>query len=84
MPFFHKKPAVIEAEQFLPNENKIPAGVYSDGMGDPRKTLHSWVINTLEGRMFVNDRDWIITGVKGEQYLCTPEMFAATYSPVTP
>lgn len=26
--------------------------------------------------------DWIITGVKGEQYPCKPDIFEATYEPV--
>lgn len=38
-------------------------------------------ISTLEGTMTAQPGDWIITGVKGEQYPCKPDIFAATYEP---
>lgn len=80
---FRKKPVVIDAEQFLPDENKIPDGVISDGNGDPRKDQrYSWIINTLEGNMYVSYGDWVITGVNGEKYPCKPDIFEKTYEPV--
>lgn len=36
-------------------------------------------IETLEGTMKANIGDYIITGVKGEQYPCKPDVFHATY-----
>ncbi len=36
-------------------------------------------IPTLEGVMHANIGDWIITGVKGEQYPCKPDVFEKTY-----
>ena len=45
--------------------------------------IHGW-IDTLEGGHIVCPADWIITGVKGERYPCKPDVFAATYDPVTP
>ena len=39
---------------------------------------HGW-IDTLEGGHTVCIGDWIITGVKGEQYPCKPDIFNATY-----
>ena len=36
-------------------------------------------IETLEGTMTANPGDFIITGVKGEQYPCKPDVFFATY-----
>lgn len=38
-------------------------------------------IHTLEGDMEAATGDWIITGIKGEQYPCKPEIFAETYEP---
>lgn len=38
-------------------------------------------IHTLEGTMVGEPGDWLITGVKGEQYPCKPDIFAATYEP---
>jgi len=39
-------------------------------------------ITTLEGKMIVDQGDWIIRGVKGELYPCKPDIFEATYEPV--
>lgn len=40
-------------------------------------------IVTLEGTMTGDIDDWIIQGVKGELYPCKPDIFAATYDPVS-
>lgn len=40
------------------------------------------VIHTLEGDMTATPGDWIITGVKGEQYPCKPDIFESTYERV--
>ena len=34
---------------------------------------------TLEGTMTGNPGDWLITGIKGEQYFCKDDIFKATY-----
>ena len=39
-------------------------------------------IKTLEGTMKANKGDYIITGVKGEQYPCKPDVFKQTYEEV--
>ena len=36
-------------------------------------------IHTLEGDMKAMPGDYIITGVRGEQYPCNPEIFEETY-----
>lgn len=41
------------------------------------------VLDTLEGRMIASVGDYIITGVKGEQYPCKPDVFEKTYREVT-
>lgn len=40
-------------------------------------------INTLEGRHQVSFDDYIIRGVAGELYPCKPDIFEATYEPVS-
>ena len=40
------------------------------------------MIETLEGAMRASPGDYIITGVKGEQYPCKPDVFEQTYEPV--
>lgn len=42
---------------------------------------HGW-IDTLEGGHTVCPGDWIITGIKGENYPCKPDIFEATYEDV--
>ena len=44
-----------------------------------KKTMY---IETLEGIHRADPGDWIITGVKGEQYPCKPDIFEQTYEPV--
>jgi hypothetical protein len=38
------------------------------------------LIETLEGLMFANVGDYIITGIKGEKYPCKPDIFLVTYN----
>ena len=46
---------------------------------DAYQTDIEFTIPTLEGNLLANKGDWIITGVKGEQYPCKPDIFEATY-----
>lgn len=41
------------------------------------------MIQTLEGPLRASIGDWIITGVRGEQYPCKPDVFEKTYKEVT-
>jgi hypothetical protein len=90
---FRKKPVEIDAQQndwdalmawlvSLGHE-----GEDSDGTdGGPSCWVNedgSLTISTLEGDMRGDVGDWIIRGVKGEFYPCKPDIFAATYDPVS-
>ena len=81
MPFFRKKPVVIEA-WLLP----MPDGASRVFDGNPNiifkresGVIVEAIITTLEGVMTASSGDWIIRGVKGELYPCKPDIFAATY-----
>jgi hypothetical protein len=76
---YRKKPIVIEAEQFLPENEPWPEGVI-----DLRNEVvqEGWAIQTLEGMFVVIPGDWIITGIKGERYPCRQDIFEATYEAV--
>jgi hypothetical protein len=86
---FRKKPVVIEAVQW--DETKegyqalldmgMPAASYSSHVTE--NFVRNLRISTLEGAMNASKDDWIIKGVKGEFYPCKPDIFAATYEPVT-
>lgn len=75
---FRKKPVVIEAEQFLPDEQPLPFA--KEGVCCFTRDL-DWHVNTLEGPLHISNGDWIIKGIKGEFYPCKPDIFAATYEP---
>ena len=86
---FRKKPVVIDAEQFNPsNGEPWPFGVvqFHDSCGPNAACAWDgkYFIETLEGRFLATPGDWIIRGVKGEFYPCKPDIFAATYEPVSP
>lgn len=54
------------------------------------QTEEGMVIHTLEGDMRADPGDFIITGLRGEQYPCKPDIFHRTYefvdddTPLTP
>jgi hypothetical protein len=77
---YRKKPVVVEAEQFDPLARPWPDCVHPWADEEARPRDMSWgYIETLEGKMHVMAGDFIITGVKGEQYPCKPDIFALTY-----
>lgn len=87
MPFFKKKPVVIEAEQFTTN-NEAGSPTMDrlvNWMNQGREAMVAWhngtdiYIATLEGDHRATVGDWIIKGVKGEFYPCKPDIFEATY-----
>ena len=43
------------------------------------KTDKELIVQTLEGPLRAAPGDWIITGVRGEQYPCKPDVFEKTY-----
>jgi len=70
---FRKKPIVIEAEQFWPEQPTWPPGVVMRGA--------AYFIKTLEGEHVATPGDWIIRGIANELYPCKPEIFELTYEP---
>jgi hypothetical protein len=91
MPKFRKRPVVVEAEQYRSGledgfeyedqiTQEITLGMFKASKLDGVR-LYPF-INTLEGKMYVSDGDWIITGVNGERYPCKPDIFAKTYEAV--
>lgn len=77
---FVKKPIIVEAEQFWPDDDIFPEslGVYQNQLSST-----GYSINTLEGEHEVTPGDWIITGIKGEKYPCKPDIFELTYEEVS-
>lgn len=63
---------------FDPLSEEVPASGVSI---DPATGF--MLIATLEGVMQAKPGDWIIRGVQGEFYPCKPDIFDATYDPVS-
>lgn len=81
MPKYRKKPVVIDAFQWTGQRpSEWPEWATKVVLKDGRDL----VVETLEGTMRADLGDWIILGVKGEQYPCKPDIFAATYEPAEP
>jgi hypothetical protein len=87
---YRKKPVEIEALQ-LPDAGRDQHEAaqflarWCDGyvVGAVEGPLSAITIRTLEGDHLASPGDWIIRGVKGEFYPCKPDIFEATYDPVT-
>lgn len=78
---YRKKPAVIDAVQFTGANHVEVAQFLKDSKWEP--SIEGFRIVTLEGTMLAAKGDWIIRGVKGELYPCKPDIFEATYEPVS-
>lgn len=74
----------IEAEQFLPEQDKIPQGVTSDGLRSPKTDPRSsWVLlNKKYGMKYISSGDYIITEPDGSQYSVPSDIFEAQYKPI--
>ena len=80
---YRKKPVEIEAWRFLDAYAERPAWIEPVGVVVPHPDFGALIeIQTLEGTMVAQRGDWIIRGVKGEVYLCKPDIFELTYEPV--
>lgn len=76
---YRKKPIIVLAEQFNIN---VPVEHWPEGVMRPTIHCVKPFVQTLEGDMSVNDKDWIITGIQGEKYPCNPAIFEQTYEKV--
>lgn len=86
---YRKKPVVIEAVQYLPNEyiasNHAAAQEMLEHLKDCQGfyvTKEGIVIPTREGEHLASPNDWIIRGIKGEYYPCKPDIFEMTYEAI--
>jgi hypothetical protein len=85
---FRKKPVVIEAVQFTPDNIAAIKEFCGSCLGTIGKGTYGLVeaeIGTLEDgvhltvKHIATEGDWIIKGVKGEFYACKPDIFEMTY-----
>lgn len=90
----YRKTATIKAEQFYPENETVPQGVFDkdyehttsgmiSAMVDELNTgkpSHNWHVKTLEDDLKVNPSDWIATGVNGEHWPIADDVFKKTYA----
>ena len=86
---YRKKPVVIEAEVYKEGMEDGFDYEPESFVGEHIENVHfigmDWqpkkrpYINTLEGKHYITEGDYIITGVKGERYPCKPDIFEMTY-----
>ncbi len=77
---YRKKPVVIQAAQFHPENTPWPDGVVADSTSPTGYRIPT-LENTAVGHE-VTPGDWIIIGVAGEKYACKPDIFVKTYEAV--
>lgn len=81
---YRKKPIVIEAAQYVPDEHVVDMWV----LGGFAKGLLSVggggviFVKTKEGTMELHPYDYLIKGVEGELYPCKRRIFEKTYEEV--
>lgn len=70
----------VEAEQFLPEEDKIPDGVMSDGLRSPKEDPRSfWMLKSSVGTSYIKSGDYVITTDDGTRYIMERELFEQNY-----
>lgn len=81
---FRKRPIVIEAIQYN-GKNHQEIFLFMNvqcGRHIEWETNNFIEIETLEGVMIADKKDWIIKGINGEFYPCKPDIFEKTYEVV--
>ena len=86
---FRKKPIIVEAEVWCAGMEdgvecradrclkRSPSNCFfTKGFECP--SLVPFIL-TLEGKMYISEGDYIITGIRGERYPCKPDIFEMTY-----
>ena len=86
---YKRKPEIVEAIQITEDmilDNDLPAETYvgSSSFNMDRREVFSFRghINTSDDRLDFSIGDWILTSVKGDMSVCTPELFVEFYEPV--
>ena len=76
MPRYRKRPHVVEAEQWW--IGKRIEGL-TEGSYMFRDTKYFAMFLTDDGYQGVHEGDYVVTGVKGERYVCPQEVFDMSY-----
>ncbi len=76
---YHRKPIIVEAEQFFPEVSPWPAGVY--GLADNRFYFFDGVGAMWESKTRCEIRvgDWVVTNPSGARYVVSMYDFSDWY-----
>lgn len=88
MALYIKKPIPVEATEyrfgledgFDDMDDAIIAGLDIDHYVNPVESGKVPFIKTLEGKHYISEGDFIITGINGERYPCKKNIFLKTYT----
>ncbi|UPI30778.1 hypothetical protein DEDGFLLK_00030 [Lactiplantibacillus phage Gut-P1] len=72
----YRKMATIKAEQFDGSDEMIE----KYNITPPMPLDPDYTINTLEGDMVLGVGDWVATGIKGEHWAISDDVFKKTYA----
>jgi len=77
---YRKKPVEVTAELYRLG---LEDGFASTTLNDAHWSVAIRpFIDTPEGKMFISEGDYIITGIHGERYPCKPDIFEKTYEKI--
>jgi hypothetical protein len=89
MPQYRRKPIVVTAERYLPDEGQVPEDVCRGhcvqwGGDIPSTTFHDGTphVHTLDGLPPIFPGDWLVSHARGPWYVVGPTDFADTYEPL--
>lgn len=88
MGYFRKRPIIIEAHRWYPENTNLGVALTKYAYADVicgkcgESMMSHGVVETLEGEMTACPGDWIITGIKGEKYPINAAVFEETYDAV--
>jgi len=74
-----KKSIKVEAEIFLPNENKIPKGIKHQFR---QNGVMYGSVSTKGGYFTVKDGDYVVTEPDGEKYSCDADKFKKNFEEI--
>lgn len=77
---YKKKPIIVDAIKY--DKQHIGKMLNFCGVLEYNPHNNEYYVRTLEGRMKVNDGDYIIKGINGEFYPCRADIFLKTYEEV--
>lgn len=81
---FQKIPVDIEAVQWLGNNDQEMIEFAGEGALNKDVGPNEYLIPIKDSNEFLRVKvgDWLIRGVEGELYPCSPSVFAKTYKPL--